>query len=86
MRGDIADIRLAEFVFAPHYAAPMERTLAIDAPLCGARDEGVEPIASLKAGDRFDILDIAGRTAWGIAVAQGLVGYVAIAAIADLAP
>ncbi|WP_174285840.1 SH3 domain-containing protein [Sphingomonas bacterium] len=84
VRRDIADIRLAEHVFAPHYVAPMERRIAVATVLCGDRDDGAVPIATLSKGDRFDVLDISGATAWGIAVKAGLVGYVAIAAIEGL--
>ena len=85
VRRDIADIRLAEFVFAPHYAAPMERRIAAPTPLCAEAQDGAVVLASLAIGDRFDVLDLSGTTAWGIAVDEGLVGYVAIAAIEDVA-
>ena len=83
VRRDIADIRLAELVFAPHYAAPMERRIAVETPLWSDADDRTA-VASLAIGDRFDILDLSGRLAWGIAVDEGLVGYVAIAAIDGL--
>ena len=86
VRGDIADIRLAEFVFAPHYAAPMPRRIAVPTALCADREDCAAPIATLATGDRFDVLDVSGSRAWGIAVAEGLVGYVSIDAIEDLQP
>lgn len=85
VRRDIADIRLAALVFAPHYAAPLERRIAVSTALCADGNDGAAPIATLAKGDRFDVLDVSGDTAWGIAVGDGLVGYVAIAAIEDLA-
>ena len=33
MRRDLADVRLADRVFAPHYAAPMPRTISAPADL-----------------------------------------------------
>ena len=75
VRGDIADIRLADRVFAPHYAKALRRTLAADAPLCAGRGADAERLATLRSGEAFDLLDVTGGSAWGIAVASGLVGY-----------
>ena len=33
-------------------------------------------IASLAEGDEFDVLDVTGGVAWGIATGCGLVGYI----------
>jgi hypothetical protein len=76
VRPDIADIRLADRVFAPHYAQALRKTVAADALLCAARGEEAELLATLRAGEAFDLLDVTGGSAWGIAVASGLVGYV----------
>ena len=84
VRGDLADIRLAEYVFAPHYVAPMPRQIAVATVLLAGRESGAAPIATLTIGDRFDVLDIAGDAAWGIAVGDGLVGYVPVSAVEDL--
>jgi hypothetical protein len=86
VRGDLADVRLADRVFAPHYAAPMPRLLAGDAPLRAARPRDSEVIAQLHSGDVFEVLELSGGTAWGVAEAAGLVGYVDAAAISDSAP
>ena len=75
MRGDLADVRLAEQVFAPHYAAPMAAVALGDTGLFADRNLS-EPIASLAAGDVFEVLELAGRHAWGRAIGQNLVGYV----------
>lgn len=40
----------------------------------------------LSPGDAFDLLDVTGGAAWGIAVADGLVGYIPAAALAADAP
>ena len=76
VRADIADIRLAEQVFAPHYAVPMETIVARPSPLRLERDGGSEVVATLQSGDVFEVLEIAGVSAWGMAVAAGLVGYI----------
>lgn len=75
MRGDIADVRLAEHVFAPHYAAPMPRVLASGAALRESRAADSAALASLEAGETFEVLDVTGDIAWGIAPKSGMVGY-----------
>ena len=75
MRGDIADVRLAEHVFAPHYAAPLDRVLTRPADLRSARATDSASLIALAAGDAFELLDVTGDTAWGVAPASGLVGY-----------
>lgn len=81
VRRDIADIRLAEYVFAPHYAVPMIRTVTRPFPLRSGRDAASEPMTELKAGDVLEILEIAGASAWGVAQPSGLVGYVDVDAL-----
>ena len=86
MRGDLADVRLADRVFAPHYAAPMPRLLTSNTALRAARVRDSEVIAELHSGDVFEVLELSGGTAWGVAPKAGLVGYVDAAAIGDSAP
>ena len=68
-------------MFAPHYAAPLRRRLTNAAILRAERRESSEKIAHLDAGADFDLLDVTGTAGWGIAVADGLVGYVDAAAL-----
>ncbi len=75
VRPDIADVRLADQVFAPHYAAPVRRTLRADTTLREGRDAASPAMVQLRAGDPFDLLDVTGGVAWGIATGPGLVGY-----------
>jgi hypothetical protein len=75
VRADIADIRLADQVFAPHYARAQSRTLAISTPLRAGRGDDAETLATLAPGDAFELLDVTGAAAWGIAPGRGLVGY-----------
>ena len=75
VRPDIADVRLAEYVFAPHYAAAVERRLTTATTLRAARPADSEAMATLGAGEPFELLDVTGGDAWGIATAHGLVGY-----------
>ncbi|KQN02854.1 hypothetical protein ASE82_09750 [Sphingomonas sp. Leaf230] len=81
VRRDIADIRLAEYVFAPHYAVPMIRPVARTALLRSGRDEASDTMVDLKPGDSFEVLEIAGVSAWGVARPSGLVGYVEATAL-----
>jgi hypothetical protein len=81
VRPDLADVRLAELVFAPHYAAAVVRTVALATPLRAVRADGASVLATLQPGDAFELLDLVGDDGWGVAVVQGLVGYVAAAAL-----
>ena len=75
MRGDLADVRLAEQVFAPHYAAPMVTVASRGVQVFADRTLR-EPLADLAAGATFEVLELAGNHAWGLAASTGLVGYV----------
>lgn len=83
MRRDLADVRLADRVFAPHYAAPMVRTLSATAELRSSAAVDSEILASLAIGDTFEVLELAGNHAWGVAPGAGLVGYIPAAVLAD---
>ena len=85
MRRDLADVRLADRVFAPHYAAPMPRRLAAAASLRSSALADSDVLAQLKPGDVFEVLELAGQSAWGTAPETGLVGYVDIAALEEAA-
>ena len=82
VRGDLADIRLARHVFAPHYAAPLIRSVASEATLRLDRDHASETLATLAPGDVFEVLEFAGDLAWGVAPSADRVGYVAAATLA----
>lgn len=78
VRGDLAHIALAGRYFVPHYAVPMPHAAGAEgATLRKAGKAGADPICTLKPGETFDVLDIAGGWAWGQLGADGLVGYVA---------
>lgn len=83
VRPDLADIRLADRVFAPHYAAPVDRMIGMETALRVDRKAGARVLATLAPGSAFELLDIVGGDAWGIAVAQSLVGYVHTAALLE---
>ena len=77
-------MRLADRVFAPHYAAPMAVTLDDDVALREAADLSSATMAELKIGERFEVLELSGGNAWGIAPSIGLVGYIPASAIAQV--
>lgn len=74
VRGDLADVRLADRVFAPHYAAPIACVVARATVLADARVDATA-LAPLIAGDVFEVLELSGDLAWGIAPGHRLVGY-----------
>ena len=73
-------MRLADTIFAPHYAAPMARAVVADAALT-ERKQG-EEIGRVAVGDTFEVLEITAEHAWGVARPSGLVGFVALTALA----
>ena len=75
VRSDLADVRLAEYVFAPHYAAPMTCRLVSSGALRAGRDPASEILTELSSGDAFEVLEFAGPLAWGTAPGKALVGY-----------
>lgn len=85
VRGDLAHIKLAGLYFVPHYAVPMPRTLRDGAVLRVNGRADAEVIATLAAGETFNVLDIAGAWAWGQVGEDGLVGYIALTDLADAA-
>ncbi|MEI9926752.1 MAG: SH3 domain-containing protein [Sphingomonas sp.] len=86
MRPDLADVRLADRVFAPHYAAPMPRRIAAAVTLRSAAAPQSDVRAKLAAGDLFEVLELAGTNAWGVAPGRGLVGYIDATALGEIAP
>lgn len=76
MRRDLADVRLADRIFAPHYAAPMPRTVAAAVDLRVEPGAEAEILARLEPGEIFEVLELAGNYAWGVAPARKLVGYI----------
>ena len=80
-RADIADVRLAERIFAPHYAAPLPRRLISDTSVTATRDG--EAIGRVAKGDVFEVLEFTAAHAWGVVEKSGLVGFVPLAALAS---
>lgn len=77
LRGDLAHIGLVGRYFVPHYAVPQPRSVMPGgAPLLAAPDAGAEELCVLLEGDSFEVLDVAGKWAWGCLSLEGPVGYV----------
>lgn len=76
VRSDLADIRLADRVFAPHYAQAVARFATCPVPVRMTRDAASTDLGTLKTGDVFEVLEFSGGQAWGVAQALGVVGYV----------
>lgn len=72
-------MRLADRVFAPHYAAPLQRIATQPTALRFGRDLQSEQLTMLEPGEIFEVLELSGGLAWGSAPAQRLVGYVSAA-------
>ena len=75
VRGDLADIALAGILFAPHYAAPVERRCAAAFAPMFDKPNGVQTSELLQA-ELFQMFDVAGGWAWGYSVHDHYVGYV----------
>ena len=76
VRGDLADIRLAEYVFAPHYAAPMLCRVTQGAPLRMAAGDTSDVLAKLDMDETFEVLEVLREVAWGVSPDRRLAGYV----------
>ena len=84
VRSDLADVRLAGRVFAPHFAAPMLWRIERTVMLHTSRDHG-EAIAELSPGETFEVLELSGDYAWGLSPQRALVGYLDRTALARAA-
>ncbi len=78
-RGDLADLRLADRIFAPHYAGAVQRSGAIRSPMLAAH--GGRPVSELLEGEGFEVLELSHGYAWGVGSVDGAVGFVAVDAL-----
>ncbi|MDB5677397.1 SH3 domain-containing protein [Sphingomonas bacterium] len=76
VRPDLADVRLAEYVFAPHYAAPMPCIVTRTVTLHATSSPDSELLAELRAGEAFECLEVLREVAWGVSPDRRLAGYV----------
>lgn len=79
VRRDIADIALADRVFAPHYAMPLTHScLATAVAMRAAPTDSATPVSQLLRGERFAVVDSSGGWAWGYSLHDRYVGYVPV--------
>lgn len=81
-RGDLADLRLAGKMFAPHYAEAIP--MRCSAPKAMLRKQGgknYQAVSELLHGEDFQLLDVAGDWAWGFCKLDGYVGHVPVHAL-----
>lgn len=76
VRPDLADIALADRVFAPHYAQGAPYRVTAPVMLYALPKIGAEGVAALDDGDLIDLFDISAQWAW-VRSAKG-VGYLAV--------
>ncbi len=74
VRSDLADIRLADRVFAPHYAVPVRRSAGRTTPILAAVGGAV--LSHALAGEPFDVLEFTSTHGWGRSPVDGTVGFV----------
>ncbi len=80
VRRDLAEIDVADRIFAQHYAHPMRHRLTRDAVVHKRPQVDAEPRGELVAGDLFNVLDLGQDWAWGRGD-TGPVGYVQTTAL-----
>jgi cell wall-associated NlpC family hydrolase len=86
VRGDLADVRLAERIFAPHYAAFILRSAVVAAPIHASTKAGGTVLSEILPGEGFEVLELASEYAWGKSQGDGTVGFVPVAALGDVDP
>ena len=74
-------MRLADKVFAPHYAAPMAMIANAATPILASGSADSEVLGQLAPGDLLDVLEVASAHCWGQRRADRIVGYVATSAL-----
>jgi cell wall-associated NlpC family hydrolase len=82
VRRDVADVALADRVFAPHYARPLDHSCIVPrVPLYAAPSDEAAAVSELLFGECFAAVDCSGDWAWGFCRQDRYVGYVPVAAI-----
>ncbi len=85
IRGDLADIKLAGKLFAPHYAVPLIRRCIMPATTLHEHPHATaEGTSRLLHGEEFAVLDVAGDWAWGYGTHDDYLGYVRFSALGEM--
>jgi cell wall-associated NlpC family hydrolase len=81
----VADIALADRVFAPHYALPLPHGCVVAAtPVRGTPSDEASAVSELLHGEEFAVVDSSGGWAWGYSCHDNYVGYIAVDALGPL--
>jgi hypothetical protein len=79
VRNDIADIALADDVFAPHYAKPLVHGCVVPSvPIRAGGSPGARAVSELLLGEAFAVVDVASGWAWGYGLHDNYVGYLPV--------
>jgi hypothetical protein len=81
VRRDLAELAVADRVFAQHYAEPWTLKVLGDAAVRARPAADSDVLATLAADSVFHVLDATQKWAWGRGEAPGTVGYVAASAL-----
>lgn len=76
VRRDLAEIAVADRIFAQHFVEPMPVVLKAPTDVFARPGTGNEITASLAAGELFLVVDLGHQWAWGRGERLGTVGYV----------
>jgi hypothetical protein len=77
VRRDLAEIAVADRIFAQHFVEPMPVVLKAPTDVLARPGKANEITASLAVGDIFLVVDLGHQWAWGRGERLGTVGYVA---------
>jgi len=64
VRDDLADVALADRVFAPHYVRGLAQTLKVAADIHKCPSSDSENLGALAAASQIEVFDINGGWAW----------------------
>lgn len=64
VRDDLADVALADRVFAPHYTRAIPRVVASAADLLAKPKPDADISGSVAAGETVELFDVSGGWAW----------------------
>lgn len=81
VRRDLAEVAVADRVFAQHYVEPLTAKLRTATDIHARPSSDSEIIASLSDGDAFHLIDLGHEWAWGRGEALWTTGYVAATAL-----
>ena len=82
VRGDLADVSLADRLFAPHYAEGVTRACTVPFTAIVEKPGGAQS-SELLESEHFMMLDSSAGWAWGWCAHDHYVGYIALDALGD---